>query len=133
MAGDITYREDNKVKWVGVRPAHNGDQIVGKAINISNETETMYTVPANKILYLTHYWHFTWASAAGVAQIYIADAVPALYYRLSWMEDDGAFRFGIAGNYDPPLELGEGYTIKIQTNVAGVETAGGFVGWLDDE
>ena len=61
------FREPNQVKWIGVRPGHNGEQVFISLDSIV--TGVLYTVPADKILFLFD-WHFGMASNVAAACLF---------------------------------------------------------------
>lgn len=125
----MSFREYNRAKWIGVRPGHNGIQIVANGAGVVDETTVIHTVSASKVLYITSWWLSCFASAAGTANFFINDTDPALFYRICRFEDDGAFCLALSGNFWPPLEVSSSYTVSIHSNSADLEAAGGFVGW----
>ena len=113
------FREPNQVKWIGVRPGHNGEQVVANN-NCTNVLTVVYTVPAGKIFLFFGFVFTTYHGAATNAQLMVYNAVPAL-------ENTLAAHVGAAGppcstpkSFDPPLEYGAGYTIRILGSAATV-------------
>ena len=65
------HREPNQVKWVGVRPGHNGEQVLKEFYAAA--TAEFYEVPADKLLLLFD-WHLgVSGTAAGDSFIEIRD------------------------------------------------------------
>jgi len=64
-----TFREPNQVKWVGVLPGHNGEQVIAQAV-ADNSTVIAYTVPAGKILLLSHFTSCVFNNAGGIGTAY---------------------------------------------------------------
>ena len=108
----IVHREPNQVKWIGVRPGHNGEQIIANN-DVNNATVIVYTVPANKILLLNGFNCNCWASAASTGSIEWWDAVPILYRRIAKFSSQiNSVYFG-GNDYTMPLELAAGHSIRI--------------------
>ena len=77
------HREPNQVKWVGVRPGHNGEQVL---IDIDfNANQLLYTVAADKLLFIFSWQVTLAANAAGIATLELRTAVPAVYYHLAYL------------------------------------------------
>ena len=56
------HREPNQVKWIGVRPGHNGVEVFEEFYG--NATAEFYEVPADSLLLLFD-WHLGLTGAAG--------------------------------------------------------------------
>ena len=105
------HREPNQVKWIGVRPGHNGDQIheYGTAVGA---TTVVYTVPADKILLLFGFNLITSCTVAGTASLGIYTAVPALHRYLSAGTVRANFSMTISQDYVVPIEIAAAYSIR---------------------
>jgi hypothetical protein len=127
----MTFREPNMMKWVGVRPAHNGEQVIGYG-SVANGYAVLYTVPAGGIFYLTFAHLVPVAVAAGFAVIYLMDATSTAYAVVAGMFFNAA---GVmVGNSSPftyPIEVPEGHIIKARSSAAGLTVVGTIVGWID--
>jgi len=73
----MKFREPNQVRRVGVRPAHDGTQVLERG-SADNATVVLYTVPAGKVFYLCHAWLNVQGVAAGSVYLAIYDGVPAV-------------------------------------------------------
>ena len=112
------HREPNQVKWIGVRPGHNGDEVAANGL-AQNNTAIVYTVPADKIFCFTDFVFSADSTANdGLASFAVYTAVPAVDYtivdfsvRLRHQEIFG-HQFGI------PLELSAGYSIRLTSGIA---------------
>jgi len=77
------YREANMVKWVGVRPGHNGTQIATYT-EANNGTVVAYTVPANTVFLWTAYscWFHNTSGAASTGYCLLYKPGPTAVYRI---------------------------------------------------
>jgi len=125
------FREPNQVKWVGSRPAHNGEQVFTQ-IYAESETAIVYTVPAGKVLYLISVELGYRGIAAGRSIIRVRDAtdvtvVDMLYdYLQDGSKGDAKTRY-----FYPPLEIPAAYDIVIISTVAGLLIQGSIFGWVE--
>jgi len=109
------HREPNQVKWIGVRPGHNGtEQLV--QIECGGNL-LVYTVPADK-LFLIYDWQFSVAGGvAGAALLSLRTAVPAIYYHLAYVTSVvGSSSAGVSQALWIPIELPATYQIYVTTN-----------------
>ena len=118
------HREPNQVKWIGVRPGHNGEQIL-EHNQASNNTVIIYTVPADKLLLIFDYFISLYGAVNVQGTLALYTDVPALWKYLY----DGAVRanndISIAHNYGIiPVELPAGYSIRITSTAVAAVTAG---------
>ena len=60
----IKFNENNQVKYVGIRPGYYGDQLTAYNVAVG-ATVTLYTVPANKILFVFNSWLVATSSGGG--------------------------------------------------------------------
>ena len=121
-------REPNQVKWVGVRPGHNGEQVL---IHINTNVNTvLYTVPADKLL-LIFSWQLVVAQAAAVsAQLELQTAVPAAYYQLAYNRNTATFFHPQSSqSLTIPIEVPATYRVNL---IANGTSLGGVQGILID-
>ena len=108
------HREPNQVKWIGVRPGHNGEQVI---IDIDDAVNAdLYTVPVDSILLI---FGWSWGvihNLAVEARIEIKTAGAAHYCWLGFSTAQAAVP-GTNNNNAlfVPIELPEGYVISIVT------------------
>ena len=122
------HREPNQVKWVGVRPGHNGEQVLIK-VDFGVNT-LLYTVPADKILLIFSWQIGIGTAAAGNARLQLETAVPAVYYELgNCVNAAGSTSANSQQALWVPIEVPETYRIYLTTNIACV---GGIQGILID-
>ena len=125
------WREANRARWVGIRPAHEGEQVVARSSH-ENSTVVLYTVPAGRTLYLCGANLGVRATAAGYVLISIYTDLGAVYWEFLYYGFPAA---GGAGSYvfpfSPPLELPSGYTVKDVSSAPGLWTVGAIWGWVE--
>ena len=130
--GDMTFREQNMVKWVGCRPAHNGDQVLENC-SVVDGTDTIYTVPADKIFYLCNVNVMQRNNSTGLVEVDLYDDVPALVCRLVMCRSQiDRARLSDSRSFWPPMEIPEGYAIKGVSSNAAVRCDGSIFGWVED-
>lgn len=124
-----SHREQNRERWVGVRPAHDGEQVM-KYTGATNNTVIIYTVPAGKTLLLWDWVHDTFTNGAAIGQIAARDDADVAFAYIS------THSFGAAGTkigslaYSVPIELYAGYDVVIISNIAGCTSRGMIHGIL---
>ena len=106
------YKEQNQVKWIGVRPGHNGDELI-KNIDLA-ASAIVYTVPDDKLLLL-----FDWS--IGIVQnvnngssLQLRTDVPAVYAELAYVTS-GINTAGqiTSQSLNIPIEIPESYDIYV--------------------
>jgi hypothetical protein len=125
----MKWREPNRAKWIGVRPAHNGGQILADG-GANNTTFTIYTVPAGKTFHLASLHYRCYLTVAGEsAYIEICNNVGT---RLTYLAIDQTL-VGLTpvGNrsFNPPIELLTGWTIKAYSSAWTAFAHGIIHGW----
>jgi len=125
----MSYREDNKVLWRGVRPAHNGTQILESTV-ATNETVVLYTVSAGMTFNLCYYYLFLEKGIDGYGQLLITDELDVTKFRVGRLY---SFPDNI-GNVDSqafyfPIEIKEGWKFKVTSSVALLEVWCGIHGF----
>ena len=106
------HREPNMVKWIGVRPGHNGEQIL---IDIDTAVSVIvYTVPADKLLFLFDWSISTVANLNIHSRLQIRTAVPVVVANIagasSYTGDSGTNN---AQALWVPIEIEAGYDIYL--------------------
>lgn len=127
----MKFRESNMVRWTGARPGHNGEQVLeyGEAIAA---TVVVYTVPADKILFLSMFGVGNTGAATGYCSLYIYDAVPAVWRRLSKMHNRNSVNEGLRYcSCNPPIEIPGDYSLRIHSSIAGVNAWAVIHGWVE--
>ncbi len=127
------FREPNRSRWWGMRPAHDGDNVdIQKSAN--NATVVIYTVPDGKVLML--------CSSSIMA---VPLAVGSTYIR--WNDDAGTL-VRYLGNVScltavgahttshlmfwPPIEIPAGHAIVVFSGAAGITGFGAIHGWVEN-
>ena len=128
--GSMGYAESNRCRWVGVRPAHGGTQVMTYC-GVNNSTGIVYTVPAGKTFYLC------WANivvptvTTGHGELYIRNLADVFVFELASVNvftAAAAYSGPFIGN--PPLEVPEGYDVCILSSTAGLIVIGNAFGWV---
>ena len=126
------HREGNKARWVGVRPAHNGDQVAVSG-TADHSTVVIYEVPAGKVFCLTSWTLASDNNLTGRGTLTVRD-------------DDNVTVFDIAqlltitgqqpshanGIFTPPLEVPEGWDIALISDIANSAFRSTILGWVED-
>ena len=108
------YREPNQVKWIGVRPGHNGEQVI---VDINSAVNAdLYTVPVDSLLMIFG-WSWSVNQNAGAdVRIEVKTDGAAHYMWLSMVTAQaGAPSSESTQDKFVPIELPEGYVISIVT------------------
>ena len=124
------WREENRARWVGIRPAHEGEQVT-RYDSMVNGTKVIYTVPAGKTLYLCNV-------AGGLTGAATGNACMALqsggdnYYNLAQYRVQTAVGISapFAVSFPIPIEVPAGDTIVLFSSAANLKIAGSFFGWI---
>ena len=125
----MKFREPNEVNWQGVRPGHNGTQVV-EYDHVVNGTDLVYTVTAGKILYLISWTHNIVNNSGGVgtSTAYIDDGIN-VWYMFDYYHGADNVPGGKAGNQYPPIEVPAGYRFQHYSNAVNVDSYLSFFGW----
>jgi len=127
----MKFREPNQVKWRGVKPAHNGTQVLvaGDANNVEN---IFYTVPAGKIYYLHGFSLQCTPNITAGSYLAVYNTTPALWLRLAYLDGFLGTQVPIfSSSFSYPLEIPSLYTFRIKSNVAGFWARTTIFGWLE--
>lgn len=135
--------EPDQVKWRGVRPvqgirgvwpARNATRFYGAGSCSGIAVVLMYTVPADKILYISSVMQSTRESAAapGAAVVYVRDVLDATTYFITYIMFDTAGQLVIPLTYSPALEAAAGFDVCVANDHANIDTFVTFQGWLED-
>ena len=125
----MNHREGNRIKWIGVRPAHDGTQVIKSAYKI-NGTEIIHTVTAGKTLYLKGFFFESSSSVSGVAgALIVRNALDVLEYYLAYCYHRGASEKLAARDYSQPIEIPAGYDICIISGALTLEVLAEIDGW----
>jgi len=128
----MTWREANRAKWVGIRPAHYGEQIVKYAFT-RTVTTIIHTVTAGKVF---HWEGFTasYETAVGGANVFLSvrNGADVLQYTLinPTMVPIGAW--SLAHTFKNPIEVPAGWDIFCGGSNAADGINAFIHGWEDD-
>jgi len=127
----MTYREANEVLWRGVRPAHNGTQLI-KRQPCTNQTVMLYTVLAGETLHLCSATGAIEAVAAGIVTMAILDDGGVVQYYIM----DEAVLAGQSGvtrsqTFWPPVEMPTDWQIRLISTAVGLQLQGSIFGWIE--
>lgn len=127
----MKFREPNHVLWRGVRPAHDGTQVLedGEA---NNSTVILYTVGAGKTFYLCGYSLGIYATAAlNSSALGVYNAVPALVTVLHRVRTAVDFPLHITKSYWPPIEIRATYSVRLWSAIVTLFVRGCIHGWVE--
>ncbi len=130
----IKFNENNQVKYIGIRPGYHGDQLT--AYNVAaGATVTLYTVPADKILFVFQSWLVATSSGGGTMSGYmwLRDAGLTIQHWVHHVDDNTS---GLVDRQElarfSPLELPEGWSLLVNSDNASFDVTGGIEGILQD-
>jgi hypothetical protein len=125
----MAFREPNEVRWVGVRPAHKGTQVLINGSSV-NQVTTIYTVSAGKTLYINSYMLGVSSVATGYVYLWVATPAGELFTRLAiiWCQASTTVPCAIACLHYP-IEVPAGYLIRLSSTAAGLTAIGEITGW----
>jgi len=125
----MLYREDNKVLWRGVRPAHNGVQVAKSAL-ATNNTVILHTVTAGKTLFLTTMVYGTDPEAVGLCQMQVRNVADVVQYTIqNFIPRTTSTSFSGSITFNPPLEIPAGYDIILVSGIAMLDLNCFINGW----
>ena len=125
------WREENRARWVGIRPAHEGTQVFGNG-ETNNATAIIYTVPVGKTFYLTGFHASVSPIAGGFGWLAVFNAAAVRQFDLYAMGSGTAGRgFGVAVGLTFPLELAAGESLRIFSSAGNFYVHGAVWGWLE--
>ena len=120
----MKYRDDNKVLWRGIRPAHNGNQII-KRVSVVNGSSIVHTVSAGKTLYLTQWRFSSQTTVAGLyGNIHVRDGGDVILYYMDDILMAAIGEYGNAVGLFFPIEIPAGYDVVVQSSGVGLDARG---------
>ena len=126
------HREPNQVKWVGVRPGHNGDQFIYSGVMAAIVPTAIAQVPADKIMFLCSASLGAYGGVVAGMRLAIYTDVPAFWhYLMSGVSAAAGGNFSSCASYDPPIEIPAGYWLYVEQNV-NAQLHYFFHGWIAD-
>ena len=112
------HREPNQVKWVGVRPGHNGDQFIYSGETAVVGYSAIVEVPADYMFFLTYAAIWSRNLAAANYSLSIFDDTPAfLHYIIGGASGANICSPASVSNFDPPWEIEAGNWLYVGQNV----------------
>lgn len=130
--GLMQFREGNKVKWVGVRPAHRGEQVVKSVDNVTNTTTILYTVTAGKVFCLCSARINGYATTTGVIKLLVRDADDTIQYTIMRWQQVATSSKLEWGSFWPPLEIPADYDVCLLSSSNNCYVHGFIFGWEED-
>jgi len=133
MASTV-FSEHNQIKWVGVRPAIDGEQIQ-ISNSATNAIVTLYTVPASKALLLIEAHVMAVNAVTGNAYIFIEDSLGAtIRYLCGGAQATPNNTPYLFDHFNPsiPTEMLAGEKIRVRSGAGGLTVQGSFTGILID-
>jgi hypothetical protein len=128
----MKWREGNRAKWMGFRPAHDGVQ-VSKSGHTDNVLLIVHTVTAGKTLHITNL--IAGGNSGGVASgsnIYVRDTADAVVYYFVQQSTPANSNFLISLSLFHPIEVPSGYDICIISSAATARTDLYLHGWEEN-
>lgn len=128
----MKFREKNKARWLGVRPAHYGEQVT-KNGSVVNNTVIVHTVTAGKTFYLSSAVIGLFSTGTASGYLLVRDDGDVLQYNIVFGRiinaDEQLFSMG----FDPPIEIPEGWDICVSSNSADMYVEGFIHGWEETD
>ena len=109
-----SWREPNAARWVGVRPGHDGTQVVKSASCGGVATAILYTVTAGKVLLLFNFTLSCDGATGGNAGMFVRDDGDVFQYNLYWIDRINAIPTVCSMAMWMPIEIPAGYDIVLQ-------------------
>ena len=125
----MAFREPNQVKWVGVRPAHRGTQIVKEGY-ADGALVIVWTVTVGKTGFLATVI-LNAAGLPGVGTLYVRNAADVYQYSILW----GGILTAVgsvmpaSASFNPPLEIPAEWDVVMISSAVGFACAGFVFGW----
>ena len=127
----MSYREPNQVKWVGIRPGHNGTQIAISQVAV-NATAIVYAVPAGKTFYLSHaQLNFYSVLAAITFLLYVRNAADVAQYNIISLASGVAGHLAVPCVFNPPIEIPALWDIVVSSNSLSGNAYAFIHGWAE--
>ncbi len=118
----------------GIWPAPNSLRVQGNGVQSTSGTQIIYTVPANKKLYIYHAQTTirTDADADVNGKMGVRDETDTFQYYVSFMYMIIKGQISIAQSFSPALEADAAWDVYLNTTHAQVAIRGLILGWLED-
>jgi len=133
--------ETNQQMWRGVRPVHPEEVFTrfeppegGIYVDAHNSTGigevTVYSVPANRLFFLTSYGVSIYGTAAGTGYVRTYTNVPAVHRYLHACKILANGGIWLTANLNMAMQLPAGYTFRIDSSGAGLNVVAWVNGYL---
>jgi len=125
----MKFREPNQVLWRGVRPGHNGTQVIAFK-DATAGTLPLYTVGVGETLYLCTVGLGITTDVTGFCRVDLrddGDAFIATLLTLFHFLNIGTIE--VHETYWPPMELLAGYYLEVVSGAAGLTARAHIFGW----
>ncbi len=129
----MKHREDNMVRWVGVKPGHRGEQVVKSQTAVSNDTVTIHTVTADKVFMLTGWTLGANMTGAVNLLLRVKNDSAVVQYQLFGHRYSSAAKHTTTKSYWPPIELASEWLVELVVNTANGTADVSIHGWEEDE
>jgi len=127
----MSFREPNQVKWVGMRPAHRGTQVIVRAGGLGAEF-IVYTVPAGKTFYLCGLLvGFSTTAVATWGTVRVRNDLDVVQYALAGLLMDAVGQNIVAHSYWPPLEIPALWDVTVLSSAVTLECMVAINGWVE--
>ena len=125
------WRENNRAKWVGIRPGHYGTA-VDLYNTMSNGERIVYTVPAGHVLYISEVTFTSMGTAAGaLSNARIKTDADVFWLALVEHLYGAAGQLSTSRTFFQPMEVPAGYTVEICSTNANSLGILCLHGWID--
>lgn len=125
----MSFREPNQVKWVGVRPAHNGEQY-NLYSQANNNTVILHTVSAGKTFFLTACSLRGNYVVSGWGALSVFDDVAALKYRILGVTNYvNTTPQSVSLSLFYPIEIPGNWSIRVRSSAASYTVDAFISGW----
>lgn len=126
-----TWREGNRARWIGMRPAHEGEHVDAEH-SVVNGTEILYTVGEGKLLLLFESEFDTTATGAAIGYLGVYDATPTRYHYLHRQGYNAAGVKVMALARFIPFEVPAGHSVRVYSSGAALTARAQIYGILID-
>lgn len=127
----MKFREPNQVKWQGMRPGHNGTQIIGYKAIINNIAD-VYVATGVKVAEITYMGLSANSGAnAGIATLQLWDDGPAYLNTLMIIQLPVTSFEHLAVGLPYPVELLEDWSVRVYSGAALLDARGCVLGWAE--
>lgn len=125
----MNYKETNQVKWLGVRPAHYGDQIIIDQ-SVVNGSVIVHTVTAGKVFYLENFLMRFWSANAGNnALVGVRNVADVHQYVICQMKLGAGIGDNVGMSFRSPIEIPAGYDVYLTVSGVGSDGLCSVSGW----